>query len=169
VLWAAPFNLGSTEVKAKVSATNSVGTSLESDFDGLAYINPPLDPPGPPSISVISNTDVKIEWAEPTRTGNGIIGYEVKIRESDGVTFTALPFRSCQELTYCMVPISVLQAAPYNLNWGANIYVKVVAKDDTNNSIESNWGGGAKIITYPDAPTELIMFAASASEISFVG
>jgi hypothetical protein len=127
VLWAAPFNLDSTEVKAKVSATNSLGTSLESDFDGLAYINPPLDPPGPPSISVISNTDVEIEWAEPPRTGTGITRYKVNIRGSDGVTFIALPVSYWPELTYCMVPISVLQAAPYNLNWGANIYVKVVA------------------------------------------
>ena len=80
MLWAAPFNLDSTEVKAKVSATNSIGTSQESDFAGMAFINAPLDPPDPPSISVISNTDVEIEWTAPLRAGSGITGYTVKIR-----------------------------------------------------------------------------------------
>jgi len=46
----------------------------------MAYINAPLDPPDPPSISVISNTDVEIEWTAPLRAGSGITGYTVKIR-----------------------------------------------------------------------------------------
>jgi hypothetical protein len=46
----------------------------------MAYINAPLDPPDPPSISVISNTDVEIEWTAPLRAGSEITGYTVKIR-----------------------------------------------------------------------------------------
>ena len=67
-----------------------------------------------------------------------------------------------------MVSISVLQAAPFNLKWGEGIFAKVIALCDTYNSVESDWGGGAKIITYPDAPTELNEFAASATEISII-
>ncbi len=46
----------------------------------MAYINPALDPPSPPTISVISNTDVIVEWTAPLKVGTGITGYTVKIR-----------------------------------------------------------------------------------------
>jgi hypothetical protein len=50
----------------------------------------------------------------------------VMIQQSDASTFKT--YTSCTGLYYsCLVPISALQAAPYNLANGANVYAKVVA------------------------------------------
>ena len=55
----------------------------------------------------------------------------------------------------CVVQVSTLRAAPYSLAWGADVYAKVTAINTYGNSVESSEGNGAKIITAPDAPTDL--------------
>jgi len=46
-------------------------------------------------------------------------------------------------------------AAPFNLPWGSSVYAKVIATNIYGNSLPSNFGNGAIILTYPDAPTTL--------------
>jgi hypothetical protein len=53
------------------------------------------------------------------------------------------------------VPESVLRANPFNLAWGASIYVKVTAVNVKGTSPESAEGNGAVILTVPDAPVDL--------------
>ena len=57
--------------------------------------------------------------------------------------------------TSCTVPISVLQAAPYNLPWGSSIYATVAATNVVGSSTASAPGYGAVILTNPDPPISL--------------
>ena len=76
------------------------------------------------------------------------------IRQSDGVTYSS--FSGCTSTAVsCIGPISVLQAAPYTLVWGASIYAKVLATNAFGSSVASAPGNGALITTNPDPPSTL--------------
>lgn len=45
---------------------------------------------------------------------------------------------------------------PFNHVWGSDIYAKIIATNAYGDSEYSPLGNGAKITTYPDAPTPLI-------------
>jgi hypothetical protein len=55
----------------------------------------------------------------------------------------------------CTIPVSVFISDPFNLEWGLGIYSKIIATNSLGDSIESNPGNGAHIITNPDAPLNL--------------
>jgi hypothetical protein len=57
--------------------------------------------------------------------------------------------------TKCTVPISVLRAAPFELPWGSSVFAKVMATNIFGNSIPSEAGFGAVIITKPDSPVDI--------------
>ena len=52
--------------------------------------------------------------------------------------------------------ISDLRVAPYHLTWGSSVFAKVMAINIKGNSLVSDEGNGAVILTVPDAPIELI-------------
>lgn len=59
-------------------------------------------------------------------------------------------------LTTCIIPVAVLKASPYSLEWGASVYAKVIATNIYGDSLSSEEGNGAYITTTPDPPTDLI-------------
>ena len=62
-----------------------------------------------------------------------------------------------------------MKAAPFNLPWGESVYAKVIATNIYGDSLISNEGNGAVIITYADAPTDLaeIVSLRTSTSISF--
>lgn len=52
--------------------------------------------------------------------------------------------------------ISDLIVAPYHLTWGSSVFAKVMAINIKGNSLDSDEGNGAVILTVPDAPIELL-------------
>lgn len=60
--------------------------------------------------------------------------------------------------TKCTVPVTVLKAQPFALEWGTNVHVKVVATNKYGDSGESPVGNGAIITTTPDPPINLIEY-----------
>ena len=74
----------------------------------------PSTPAAP--TTTVSGTNIDINWVAPANGGSAITGYEVKILQSDG-GYTI--YTGCTStVVTCTVPISVLQAAPYNLSVG---------------------------------------------------
>ena len=57
--------------------------------------------------------------------------------------------------TRCDIKVSLLKAAPFNLPWGASVHAKVIATNAFGDSLSSEAGNGAIIITYTDSPKEL--------------
>ncbi len=113
----------------KVKARNSFGFSSDSSEVVIRAAAVP-GAPASPATSVNGNTNVIISWAAPADNGGSPItgfNYLVKIRQSDGITFTTEASYCNVLLSTCSVPISVLQAAPYNLAWGDSIYATVAA------------------------------------------
>jgi hypothetical protein len=112
-------------------------------------------------VTAISGSHVSITWTIPFDGSSSITGYLIKIRESDGVTFTedstdcnGLESAIITGLT-CSVPIATLIIDPYNEPWGASIYATVSAINIVGTSTASPEGNGAIILTNPDAPTTL--------------
>jgi hypothetical protein len=58
-------------------------------------------------------------------------------------------------LTSCQIPVAVLRASPFSLNWGTSVFAKVVATNAFGSSLASEAGNGGVIITTPDPPTGL--------------
>ena len=55
----------------------------------------------------------------------------------------------------CTVLIEDLRAEPYNLPWGSHIFARVIATNVIGESLPSDEGNGAQILTNPDAPLNL--------------
>jgi hypothetical protein len=134
VLQAAPYSLSNgASVYAKVQATNAVGNSAYSLASSTGAVLPTV--PSVPSAltSAISGTNVVITWVAPWDGGSGITGYTVKIRQSDGVTFTA--YTGCTGTAVsCTIADSVLQATPYSLANEASVYASVLATNAVGSS-----------------------------------
>ncbi len=97
-----------------------------------------LTAPNTPSapVTAISGYDVAIAWIAPPDGGSAITGYNVAILQSDGVTYSA--YLGCTGTAVsCSVPISVLQAAPYNLGAGSSVFAKVKATNSIGSSVYS--------------------------------
>jgi hypothetical protein len=58
--------------------------------------------------------------------------------------------------TECSVPISVLILTPYSLSWGSNVHAKVIAYNVYGDSLTSEPGNEAIILTVPDSPVSLV-------------
>lgn len=104
---------------------------------------------------------VDIDWTEPYDNGSPIFGYIITIRQSNNVTFET-ETTSCDGSNpsivaskHCSVPISTLKAASFELTWGASVFAKVVAINFYGESVVSDAGNGAIILTYPDFPVNL--------------
>ena len=99
-----------------------------------------------------------MSWTAPDSGGSPISGYTIYFVQNDGVTYST-ELTHCDmassTATTCTVPVSVLRAAPFSLNWGASVFAKVVAINSYGNSLESSAGNGAVITTNPDQPTNL--------------
>ena len=69
----------------------------------------------------------------------------------------------------CSVLISTLLNEPFSLTWGSSVVAKVVAYNLYGDSLTSESGNGAVIITYADAPLNLqeTVTSRTASSITF--
>lgn len=55
-----------------------------------------------------------------------------------------------------MLPVATLRAEPFNLDWGTSVYATIQATNVKGDSEVSEPGNGGVIITYPDAPYNLV-------------
>ena len=139
----------------------------------LAALTP--SKPNAPTTTVTGST-VTISWTAPNDNGNAIQGYVIYIGQSDNTTYS-VNIDNCDgttdsailSSTKCQVPISVLIASPYSLPWGSHVYAKVLAYSGNGNSLTSEIGNGALILTNPDPPTNLVetVVARTKSTITF--
>jgi hypothetical protein len=58
--------------------------------------------------------------------------------------------------TECNIQIATVKGDPYYLPWGVGVYARVMAINQLGNSVKSEPGNGAVILTFPDAPVDLI-------------
>jgi hypothetical protein len=119
----------------------------------------------------IDNDDVSIEWIAPNDNGSPITGFAILIRQNDLVYSQQLSF--CDGATdeirtavKCLVPISVLTETPYSLPWGSHVYAKIIAYNIYGDSMTSEAGFEAIILTVPNAPRFLIETISARTENS---
>ena len=98
-----------------------------------------------------------VSWTEPDSGGSPLTGYIVLFIQSDGEysSETTNCDMTNSLLTTCTVPVSALKAEPFSLDWGASVFVKVIARNEYGSSEQSLAGNGAVITVTPDSPTDL--------------
>lgn len=143
----------------KVQARNAFGYSADSATVSILQAEKPLKPDAPTTLE-ISDQAVIIDWNAPSDQGSPITAYIIYIRHADEVTYST-ELTACDGSesnivsgTSCSIPISTLQADPFNLPWGSSIYAKVEAINDYGTSDTSVHGNGALILTKPDTPID---------------
>jgi len=110
---------GGDTYKFRVQAHNIHGWGLTSDELVVVASGVPSKPD--PIIVTIENLDVKIDWTPPSENFATITAYQVRIVESDGSTFTEQILHCDGTSAYivstdfCLIPETVLRAAPYSL------------------------------------------------------
>lgn len=76
-----------------------------------------------------------VTWQHPYNGGSAITAYTVAFRLSDGVTFSpSLSECVANDATVlaeakCVVPSAHFTEAPFNLEWGSNVFAKVTASN----------------------------------------
>lgn len=74
--------------------------------------------------------DLKIDWTEPDIEGDPITRYQIEIADSTSSSWTEYTL-TCDGLdvltTYCLIPMSVLESAPYSYTQGQLIKVRARA------------------------------------------
>lgn len=146
----------------KVEARNEIGFSSDSNLVTAIAAIVPIAPSAPSTIRDVNN--IIIDWSSPTHElesayGSPILGYKVFIRWQDG-TYTEEETNcdGSNEIifanTQCTIPLEVLMAHPFNLQWGSSIYASIVAYNLVGDSPNSDVGNGAIVIvsTVPDPP-----------------
>ena len=147
--------------KFRVQAQNAIGYSLDSNEVSIRASAVP-DTPVAPTTTQSGDSNLVISWGEPGNGGSDVTGYIIKIKQQVDGTLTE-DTTNCDGTDSaiklaksCTVPISVLRAAPYSLDWGNSVTATVIATNLVGNSIESAEGNGAIIYTYPDPPTSAV-------------
>lgn len=147
---------GST-YKFKVEVRNLYGYSAFSNTVTILAAQTPHKPE--PPVTTWVPDDVVITWVAPNSGGAPILGYTVVIIQSDGVSYAGEPYH-CNMInnpdTTCTIPVETLRIAPFNLDWGTSVFVKVTATNLHGDSLQSDAGNGAVITINPDPPTDVI-------------
>lgn len=115
----------------RVSARNAHGWSTVSPSVTITAATVP-GPATAPTTSV-ENIYVKLAWTPPVDNNAAIDGYDVYIANATGhflkeaVYCDGFTNAVVRQSAYCLVPMSVLTAAPYSLPRGAPVLAKVQA------------------------------------------
>jgi hypothetical protein len=142
-----------------------VGYGAISDPVSILAAQIPDQPSAP--TTTVSDDNVSVTWEQPDVRGSPITAYEIRIRESDLVTYTEYKptcdgsSSSVYSVRVCSIPISVLRSAPFNLAWGDSVHAIIAASNLYGQSVFSADGNGAVILTVPDAPLNLANVAAN--------
>ena len=133
----------------RVRAQNALGFGpFSSEVDITAAKVP--EKPEAPSTS-IDNVSVRISWVDPDPNSSPITGFEVMVATSTGEFVFDLLY--CDAATepivsqrYCEIPVSVLRAAPYSLEFDDTVYAKFRASNTYGWSVYSEFNSeGAQI------------------------
>jgi len=143
----------------KVQARNDFGFSDFSEDVQIKAAQRP-DVAGAPATSV-QGDDVLIDWNEPDDKGSDILDYRISIMGADGDSYLYQQDKCHSSdpnfitTSSCTVPIYILRDYPFYLDWGDSIYASVVSVNMYGDGDSSEFGNGAIITTWPDAPVNL--------------
>lgn len=87
--------------------------------------------------TAVSGTDVTFTWTEPDDNEEAIIGYVLKIRQSDGTYLednAVCDGTALLATRVCTVTMATLRAAPYSLAYGDLVQAIVSAENNLGSS-----------------------------------
>lgn len=144
----------------KVMSRNSAGYSLLSEPVSILAAQLADAPDTPMTTTDMAN--IVVSWDRPYNGATTITSYTIAIRQSDEVTFTP-DNHNCDGGTptivatrTCTIPVSTLRTDPYNIEWGASIWVKVSANNVIGQGPFSEEGNGAIMLTTPEPPINFV-------------
>jgi hypothetical protein len=108
--------------------------------------------PDAPTTTIVGD-NVVTSWVAPSENGSAILSYQITFLTSDGVTFLS-EMTDCDgsdstivQSQSCSIPTIKFYQAPYSLAWGSSVYAKVIATNLIGDSLESEQGNGAIIVS----------------------
>ena len=119
--------------------------------------------PDPPLVITTANTNdlVTVSWGDPIANGYVVHAYRFYVLEHDGVTYTE-ETADCDGTDadivtnrVCTIALLTLRSAPYNLEQGESVQVKIVSVNTYGESAISEPGSGAVIQLVPESPINL--------------
>jgi len=145
--------------KFKVRARNVHGWGAYSDAFSIGATGLPH-----PMVVATTTIDaatggVKIAWTAPASGGLALDAYKIEIADSQATPVWTVDATNCNggaaphfANKYCIVPVSVLTAAPYNLAFDALVKVRVSARNSKGyGTVSPTNTVGAKIRRIPSA------------------
>jgi hypothetical protein len=114
----------------RASAGNIHSWGAYSDILTVVATTVPEKPD--PTVITIENTDFKISWTPPDDNYGAITKYIITIRQAEGAYSEELTYCDGTDTTivaqaFCIVPGSVLRAAPYSLTFDTLVQAKLIA------------------------------------------
>jgi hypothetical protein len=117
---------------------NTYGWGAYSPVLVAVAANPPSTPTQPRSSN--TGTSVQLNWAEPYTGGSAILELDIEILASDGSFFADLIYcngvsdATVRAQAYCVIPMSVLTASPFNLLQGDLVVARMLATNIVGSS-----------------------------------
>jgi hypothetical protein len=141
-----------------VAARNEFGFSVESAPLEL-YVGWISEIPTNIQTLEVTNT-MEFTWDAPYNNGATITSYTIYIQQADGLFVQELvdcDGRSSEIVanTKCIVPIATLEATPFLLVQGQEVWAKVTATNSYGTSEESVAGNSGVIVVVPFPPISL--------------
>lgn len=146
----------------RVQARSAHGISDYSNVLSVLIASKPSRPDAPSTTWSDAADTVTVSWNEPETNGGPITLYQIQIRQSNGLSYSDETSycdgsqSSIVSANQCVIPVSVLRASPFSLDWGTSVFAKISATNAKGRSSTSSAGNGAIIITYPDAPVSIV-------------
>lgn len=78
-----------------------------------------------------------VEWTKPNENGNALTGYTVIFHRHDTnwLTLAECDMSSSPAATQCTFAQSLLEADPFNLEYGEKIEARIIATNERGNSL----------------------------------
>jgi hypothetical protein len=118
----------------------------------------PNTPTAPTTI--LDGDDVVVSWSTPSNGGSPITGYRVYLEKADGTFY--IDFTNCDgsdadifAARSCTIPSNSFVADLYDLDWGEEVFAKLVAYNIYGNSALSALSNPTVLMANPDAPITL--------------
>jgi hypothetical protein len=142
--------------KLRMEARNSYSFSVYSEEIEL-YCGFKPEPPTVVSTTNVAD-EVMLAWNAPVDNGATVTAYRIFIVQHDGVTYSEETVQcvgtdpTLVSTRECVVPLTLLRAAPYSLVLDDEIYIKIISINSFGESEYSTPGNNAKLQLVPDKP-----------------
>lgn len=143
----------------RISGRNIYGASDFTEEISILSAETPAKPLAPITSQLADQ--IVVTWVAPSSGGSPITAYRVLIKQYDDLFSQEVvscdgALEETMNNLQCVIPTTTLNNYPWNIEWGAQVFIKVIAINTYGDSPDSDLSSGTTMITKPDAPIGII-------------